>query len=61
MQEGNKSLGMIESVQFGREISTLSPVAYITDDFKKLISDVFHAGSAWVERECIKRKPRLSE
>ena len=46
MQEGNKSLGMLKIVQFGREIFTLSPVTYITADFKKLVSDLFHAGSA---------------
>ena len=45
MQEENKSLGMLKIVQFGREIFTLSPVAYITVDFKKLVSDLFHAGS----------------
>ena len=45
MQEGNKSLGILRIVQFGREIFTLSPVAYITVDFKKLVSDLFHAGS----------------
>ena len=32
-------------VQFGQEIFSLSPVAYITIDFKKLVSDLFHAGS----------------
>ena len=48
MQEGNKSLGMPKNAQFGREIFTLSPVAYITVDFKKLVSDLFHAGSAVV-------------
>ena len=35
---------------------TLSPVAYITVDFKKLVSDLFHAGSAMVGSESIKRK-----
>ena len=45
MQGGNKSLGMLKIVQFGREIFTLSPVAYVTVDFKKLVSDLFHAGS----------------
>ena len=45
MQEENKSLSMLKIVQFGREIFTLSPVAYITVDFKKLVSDLFHAGS----------------
>ena len=33
MQEGNKSLGMLKIVKFGREIFTLSPVAYVTVDF----------------------------
>ena len=36
---------MLNIVQFGREIFTSSPVAYIVD-FKKLASDLFHAGSA---------------
>ena len=44
MQEGNKSSGMLKIMQFGREIFTLSPVAYITIDFKKLLSDLFHNG-----------------
>ena len=48
MQEGNKSLSMLKIVQLGLEIFTLSPVAYITVDFKKLVSDLFHAGSAVV-------------
>ena len=61
MQEGNKSLGMLKNVQFKWEICTLSPVAYITVDFKKLESDLFHAGSDVVESECIKTKTRLSE
>ena len=61
MQEGNKCLGILKNVQFGWEIFTLSPVAYITVDFKKLISDLFHAGSALVEIKSIKRKTRLSE
>ena len=46
MQEGNKSLGMLKIVQFGREIFTSSPVTYITVHFKKLASDLFHASSA---------------
>ena len=37
MQEGNKSSSMLKIVQFGRGIFTLSPVAYITVDFKKLV------------------------
>ena len=43
MQEGNKSFGMLKFVQLGREILTLSPVAYVTADFKNLVSDLFHA------------------
>ena len=61
MQEGNKCLGILKIVQFGQEIFTLSPVAYITVDFKKLVSDPFHAGSSVVYSECIKIKTRLSE
>ena len=37
---------MLKIVQFGREIFTLSPVTYTTVDFKKLVSDPFHADSA---------------
>ena len=48
MQEANKSLGMLKIVKFRGEIFTLSHVAYITVDFKKLVSDLFHAGSAVV-------------
>ena len=44
MQEGNKSLVMLKIV--GRQIFTSSPVAYIKVNFKKLVSDLFHAGSA---------------
>ena len=54
MQEENKSLGMLKNVQFGREIFTLSPLAFITVYFKMLVSDLFHAGSALVESESIK-------
>ena len=43
MKEGNKSLGILKDVQFERDIFTLSPVAYITVDFKKLVSDLVHA------------------
>ena len=48
MQQGNKSLVILKIVQFGQEIFTLSPVAYITVDFKKFVSDLFHPGSAVV-------------
>ena len=51
MQEENRSLGMLKHVQFGHEIFTLSPITYITIDFKKLASDLFHTGSALVESE----------
>ena len=46
-------------MQFGWEI--LSPVVYITVDFKKVVSDLFQTGSTLVESECIKRKTTLSE
>ena len=48
MQEGNKILGMLKILQFGLEIFNLSPVAYITVDFKKLVSDLFRTGSSVV-------------
>ena len=48
VQEGNKSLDMLKIVQIGLEIFTSSPVAYITVDFKKLVSELFYAGSAVV-------------
>ena len=51
----------IKNVQFEREIFTLSIVAYITVDLKKLVSDLFHVGSALVESESIRNKTRLSE
>ena len=61
MQEGNKSLGMLKIVQFGWEIFTLSPVAYITIDFKKLVSDPVHTGSAVVQSGMYQEKTRLPE
>ena len=48
MHGGNKSLDMLKIVQFGGEIFILNPVAYITVDFKKLVNDLFRAGSAVV-------------
>ena len=36
---------MLQNVQFELEIFTSSPVAYITNDFKKLVSDRFRDGS----------------
>ena len=59
MQEGNKSLGMLQTVQFGRKIFALSTVAYIT--VGKLVSDLFQAGSTLVGSKSIKRASRLSE
>ena len=50
---------MPENVQLRCEILLLSLVTYITVDFKKLTSDLSHAGSALVENECSKRKTRL--
>ena len=46
---------------FEQELFPLSPVAYITVDFKKLASDLIHGGSALVEKHSLKRKTRLSE
>ena len=34
--EGNKSLGMLENMQFGWGILTVSPIFYITVDFKNV-------------------------
>ena len=57
MQKGNKCLGVLKNVQFGREIFTLSPVAYITVEVKKLASDLFYACSGLVDSKSIKRLP----
>ena len=38
MHKRNKTVVMLKSVEFGREIFTLSPVAYITVDFKKSVT-----------------------
>ena len=40
-------------MQFGWGIFTLSHVAYIAVDFKKLVSDRFLVGSAFPESESI--------
>ena len=37
MQGGNQSLNVLKNVQFGQEIISLSAVAYITADLKKLV------------------------
>ena len=47
MQEGNESLGMLKMCNLKGEIFTSSPVAYIKVNFKKLVSDLLHAGFAW--------------
>ena len=52
---------MLENMQFGWEIFSLSPVAYITVDFKKVVGDLSYAGSTLVESECFKRKRSQSE
>ena len=52
---------MLENVEFGRKIFTLSPLAYITVDFKKLVSDLIHAVFALAESESFKRKTKLRE
>ena len=36
---------MPENMQFGWEIFTLRPIVYITVDFKKVFSNLFHHGS----------------
>ena len=54
MQKRNKSLGMQNDLQFGWEIFTSSLVTYITVDFQKLVSDLFH--TILIESECIKTK-----
>ena len=51
----------VKKCQFERKIFTLSPTAYIKINIKKLVSDLFHAGSALAESESTKRKSRLSE
>ena len=45
MRQGNRSLGVLKNVRFGGEMFTLSHVACITVDFKKLASDLFQAAS----------------
>ena len=64
MQEGNKSLGVLKNAQFGREILNLSPVACITVDFKKLVSDPFMPAPLWYkanvsrEKRCYQNSPQ---
>ena len=59
--ERKQKFGYAKNVQFGWKIFTLNPVANITVYFKKLVSDLYHAGFALVERESIKRKRGPSE
>ena len=42
-----------KNVQFGREIFSLSSVAHIRVDFKKSVSNLFHAGSTLVEIQAV--------
>ena len=44
-----------------QELFTLDLVVYVTVDFKRVVSDHFHAGSTLIESESIKSKMRLSE
>ena len=55
MQERSEGLGMLKNVQFEREIFASSPVAYITVDYKKLVSDPI---SCWF---CFGRKSVYQE
>ena len=56
MHEGNKRLGMHNIYNLNGNVL----LSYITVDFKKVASDLFHAGSTLVESECMKRKRKLS-
>ena len=48
---------MPENMQFGWELFTLSPVANVTVDSKKVVRDLFHAGRKRMYQE----KTRLSQ
>ena len=56
-----QKLGYTKNVQFGWENFTLSLVAYIIVDLKKLISNLSQAYSALLESKSFKRKTRLLE
>ena len=61
MQEGNKSLGMLKNVHFGREIFTFSPIAYITEVCKRPISRWFLFGGQQIHQgknEAIRIAPK---
>ena len=45
--DSKQSLGKLTDVQFGREIFTFSPAAYITVDFKKLEATYFMFVPLW--------------
>ena len=51
MQEGSKSLGMLKSVQFGREIFSSSHVAYIKELSKQPIPLWFRFGRQRIYHE----------
>ena len=58
-----KNTGRKQKFGYAKKFDLLykSAVGYVNVDFKKLVSALFHAGSALVESESIKRKSRLSE
>ena len=45
IQERTKSLDMLKNMQFGWDFFILSPVVFITVDFK-VVNDLFHTGSS---------------
>ena len=46
----------VKNMWFRGEIVTWSQAYFVTTDFKKVVSNPFHASSTLVESECIKRK-----
>ena len=49
-------MGYAKNILSGWEMFTSSPVFHLTVDFKKVVSDLVHAGSTLVESKCIKIK-----
>ena len=47
---------MLENMRFGCEVFNLSSVAYVTADFKKVVSDLFHASFILVELNVSREK-----
>ena len=52
-----QKFGYAKNVKFGWKIITLSPVAYITDDFKKLVSDLFQNANLSREKRGYQNSP----